>query len=177
MSLSILDTRSAAAGLLRTAAVDAALVGAVCLLPWLHVYAPWAVALNPMLFLLLAGMLLNCQPGHRVLGRVNAFFLAILLPAFSALVVGMPTPMKAICMAAEFSTLVAVYSFASTKAQTSTRLFLTMLLAMLAGKVVYYALKAILIAPAVLVGTDVWMQAGSMLLWSGLFVLIAKQTR
>ena len=77
-------------------------------------------------------------------------------------------------MAAEFSTLVTVYSFASTKAQTSTWQFLTMLLAMLAGKVVYYALKAILIAPAVLIGTDMWMQVASMLLWGGLLTVIER---
>ena len=158
----------------RTLLVDAALAGAVCLIPWLHVYAPWAVALNPMLFLLLAGMLLTCQPGHRVHGRGNAFFLALLLPAFSALVVGMPTPLKALCIVAELTTLVAVYSLTATKAQTSTRLFLSMLLAMLAGKAVYYALKALLIAPAVLIGTDMWMQVASMLLWGGLFTVIER---
>ena len=149
----------------RTLLVDAALAGAVCLIPWLHLYAPWAVALNPMLFLLLAGMLL-------VPGRGNAFFLALLLPAFSALVVGMPTPMKALCIVAELSTLVSVYSLMATKSQGSTRMFIVILLAMLAGKVVYYALKALLIAPAVLVGTDVWMQLASMLLWGGLFAII-----
>ena len=153
------------ASLWRTLLTDAALAGAVCLIPWLHVYAPWAVALNPMLFLLLAGMLL-------VPGRGNAFFLALLLPAISALVVGMPTPLKALCIAAELSTLVAVYSLMATKSQGSARMLLAMLLSMLAGKGVYYALKALLIAPAALVGTDVWMQVASMLLWGGLFAII-----
>ena len=153
----------------RTLLIDAALAGAVCLIPWMHLYAPWAVALNPMLFLLLAGMLL-------VPGRGNAFFLALLLPAFSALVVGMPTPMKAISMAAEFSAVVSVYSLMATKCQGSTRMFLAILLAMLAGKVVYYALKALLIAPAVLVGTEWWMQLGTVVVWGGLFAMLYKKT-
>jgi len=152
----------------RTLLVDAALAGAVCLIPWLHVYAPWAVALNPMLFLLLAGMIL-------VPGRGNAFFLALLLPVFSAIVVGMPTPAKAVCMAAEFSAVVAVYGFAAGAKGLMGRPFLGMLVAMLSGKVVYYGLKAILIVPAVLVGTDVWMQVGSMLLWAGLFSWIVRK--
>ena len=166
MTITTLTTKP----LWRTLLVDALLAGAVCLIPWLHVYAPWAVALNPMLFLLLAGMML-------VPGRGNAFFLALLLPAFSALVVGMPTPMKAICMVAEFSTVVAVYSLAAPKTQTLPKLLHSMLLAMLAGKVVYYGLKAILIAPAVLIGTDVWIQVGSMLLWGGLFAVVITKLK
>lgn len=166
MTITTLTTKP----LWRTLLVDAVLAGAVCLIPWLHVYAPWAVALNPMLFLLLAGMLL-------VPGRGNAFFLALLLPVFSALVVGMPSAAKVVCMVAEFSTVVAVYSLAATKTQTFPKVFLSMLLAMLAGKVVYYGLKAILIVPAVLIGTDVWMQVGSMLLWGGLFTLVITKLK
>ena len=166
MRVNILTTNS----LWRTLLIDASLAGAVCLIPWLHVAAPWAVQLNPMLFLLLAGMLL-------VPGRKNAFLLALLLPAFSAFAVGMPTPMKAICMAAEFSTVVAVYGLTAGVNGLKNRPFWGMLAAMLSGKIVYYALKAILVAPAVLVGTDWWIQAASMLLWAGLFVLVSKMRR
>jgi hypothetical protein len=41
--------------------------------------------------------------------------------------------------------------------------------AIVAGKIVYYCLKAIVIAPAVLVGTDWKVQLLVVLLWGGLF--------
>ena len=150
----------------RTLAVDAALAGAVCLIPWLHVAAPWAIQLNPMMMLLLVGMTV-------IPGRFNAFFLAMLLPAFSAFAVGMPTPVRAVCMAAEFSALVTAYSLLSTTRPFKGRTLASILLAMLCGKGVYYALKAFLGVPAALVGTDWWMQLASMLLWGGLFALAA----
>ena len=79
----------------RTAIIDAALLAAACLIPTLsHITALPLYMLNPMLLVLLAGML-------AVRSRTNAFLLAVLLPVVSMLAVGMPTPLKALCMAAE----------------------------------------------------------------------------
>ena len=63
-------------------------------------------------------------------------------------------------------------------ADTKLGVLVASLLAIAAGKVVYYILKAIVIAPAVLVGTDWKMQLGAALIWSGLFAaLMAKGKR
>ena len=51
------------------------------------------------------------------------------------------------------------------------------LTAIVAGKMVYYAMKALVIAPAVLVGTEWWMQLGTVLVWGGLFALLYRRDR
>ena len=131
----------------RTAIIDAALLAAACLIPTLsHITALPLYMLNPMLLVLLAGML-------AVRSRTNAFLLAV----------GMPTPLKALCMAAEMLSIVGVYTLlqrlwraAATRPWAS---FAAIIAAMLCGKVVYYALKALVIAPAALVTTPVATQA------------------
>ena len=136
----------------RIAAVDALLIAVACLVPTLsHVLALPLYYLNPMLLVLLAGMLL-------VRDRRNAYLLAVLLPVVSMLAVGMPTPLKAVCMVAEYATVV----FVSGLLQGWNKRFVgtlgAMLVAMLAGKAVYYLLKALILAPAVLVSTPVTVQ-------------------
>ena len=108
-----------------------------------------------------------------VRSRTNAFLLAVLLPVVSMLAVGMPTPLKALCMAAEMLSIVGVYTLlqrlwraAATRTWAS---FATIVTAMLCGKVVYYALKALVIAPAVLVTTPVATQAIVALVAAALF--------
>ena len=148
----------------RALAVDAALAGAVCMLPWVHVAQPWVVQLNPMLLLLLTGMLL-------VPGRRNAFLLAVLLPVVSAALVGMPTPARAFCMVAELSTVVAVYGLLGTRVKR----FWGLLAGMVAGKAVYYGLKALLLSPAALIGTSVGVQVAVMVLAAGLFAFLQRK--
>ena len=178
--------------LVRFAAIDTILVAAACLIPAAsHLLALPLYMLNPMLTLLLAGLLI---------GRDwrNALVLAVVMPLASSIMTGMPVADKMFCMMAELLTVVTVFHFlgsfninfskvtdgtlASSSefqvADTKLGVLLASLLAIAAGKVVYYILKAIVIAPAVLVGTDWKMQLGAALVWSGLFAaLMAKGKR
>ena len=148
MNTSIVKVQS----LWRIAAIDAVLLVVACGIPALSHLLAWPLYwLNPMLLVLLSGMLL-------VGDRRNAYLLAVLLPVVSMLAVGMPTPTKAFCMVAEYATVV----FVSGRLQAWNGRFVgalgAMLLAMLAGKVVYYLLKAFVLSPAVLVSTPIWVQ-------------------
>ena len=148
-----MNTSSAKVQLLwRVAAIDILLLGIACSIPALSHLLAWPLYwLNPMLLMLLAGMFL-------VGDRRNAYLLAVLLPVVSMIAVGMPTPTKAFCMVAEYSTVVFVIG----RLQAWNGRFVgklgAILLAMLGGKAVYYLLKAVLLAPAVLVSTPVWVQ-------------------
>lgn len=153
--------------IIRLVLTDMALVGAACLIPTVsHLLAVPLYMLNPMLALLLAGLLL---------GRDwrNALLLAVLMPLVSCLVVGMPAAPKMVCMMAELATVATLFGVLSRR----WAVLPSVLVAVLAGKVVYYALKALVIAPAVLVGTAWWLQLGAVVLWCGLFVLIYRQKK
>ncbi|MBR3412305.1 MAG: hypothetical protein IKG81_06425 [Bacteroidales bacterium] len=142
---------------LRTLSIDLVLLSAACLVPTASHLLAWPIyQLNPMLLMLLAGMLL-------VRDRRNAYLMAVLLPMVSMLAVGMPTPLKALCMSAEFATVVFLSGIMrswNTKFLTS---FGSMALAVVGGKCVYYLLKALIISPAVLVSTPLWIQGLSVL--------------
>ena len=151
------------------AAIDSVLLVVACGVPTLSHLLAWPLYwLNPMLLVLLAGMML-------VSDRRNAYLLAVLLPVVSMLAVGMPTPLKAFCMVAEYLTVV----FVSSRLQTWNGRFVgtmgAMLLAMLAGKVVYYLLKAVLLAPAVLVSTPIWVQLVVVLVAAAIYATVMKQ--
>lgn len=149
--------------LARLLAVDAALLTAACLVPALsHLTALPLYHLNPMLLFLLGGMLL-------VQDRRNALLLAVLLPLVSMLAVGMPTPLKALCMMAELSAVVLI------NGRFSVQGFGSMLLAIIGGKVVYYLLKALLLAPAVLVSTPVLTQLIVAVAAAMLFALLSRK--
>ena len=147
-------------------AIDAVLVTLACLIPAAsHLFALPLYMLNPMLALLLAGMLMG-RDWH------NALVLAILLPLVSCVLVGMPTVLKMVCMMAELATVVGLFHLLSHR----WAVLPAVLVSILAAKGIYYALKAVIIAPAVLVGTAWWMQLGAVLLWAGLFALLYKKT-
>ena len=150
---------------IRAAMLDIFLLGVICIVPTLsHLFAIPFYQLNPMLFCLLTGMIL-------VRDRRNAYLLAVLLPVVSMLVCGMPTPMKALCMVPELLTIVALFSFLDKRMPS----FMAMVAAALAGKIVYYGLKALIIGPVVLVGTNMWIQLLSIALFSVLFSLASKR--
>lgn len=147
----------------RTIVVDALLLTTACLVPTLsHLFAFPLYHLNPMLLVLLAGMLL--VPDKR-----NALLLALLLPLVSMMAVGMPTPLKALCMMAELSAVVLISGCFSVQG------FVPMLLAIIGGKVVYYLLKALLLAPAVLVSTPVLTQLIVAVAAAMLFALLSRK--
>lgn len=146
----------------RYAIMDAALIAAACLIPAVsHLTALPLYMLNPMLALLLAGMLLGKD-------WRNALVLAVLMPAVSCLVVGMPTAAKMVCMVAELATVAGLFHLLSRR----WAVLPSVLVSILAAKVVYYALKAVVIAPAVLIGTAWWMQLGAVVLWGGVFAAL-----
>lgn len=147
----------------RTIVVDALLLTTACLVPTLsHLFAFPLYHLNPMLLVLLAGMLL--VPDKR-----NALLLALLLPLVSMMAVGMPTPLKALCMMAELSAVVLI------SGRFSVQGFGSMLLAIIGGKIVYYLLKALLLAPAVLVSTPVLTQLIVAVAAAMLFALLSRK--
>ena len=147
----------------RTIVVDALLLTTACLVPTLsHLFAFPLYHLNPMLLVLLAGMLL--VPDKR-----NALLLALLLPLVSMMAVGMPTPLKALCMMAELSAVVLI------SGRFSVQGFVPMLLAIIGGKIVYYLLKALLLAPAVLVSTPVLTQLIVAVAAAMLFALLSSK--
>lgn len=153
--------------LMRLALTDMALLGVACLVPSVsHLLALPLYMLNPMLALLLVGLLI---------GRDwrNALVLAVLMPLVSSLVTGMPAAPKMVCMMAELATVATMFGWL----QRKWAVLPAVLTAVLAGKVVYYALKAVVIAPAVLVGTAWWMQLGAVVLWCGLFTLFYKSRK
>lgn len=146
--------------------LDVLLLTLTCLIPAAsHLLAVPLYMLNPMLALLLTGILL---------GRDwrNAFVLAVLMPLVSCMVVGMPTAPKMVCMMAELATVAVLFHLLSRRWATLP----AVLVSVLAAKGVYYALKAVIIAPAVLIGTAWWMQLGAVLVWGGLFALLYKRS-
>lgn len=152
---------------MRLALTDMALLGVACLVPSVsHLLALPLYMLNPMLALLLAGLLI---------GRDwrNAMVLAVLMPLVSCLVTGMPAAPKMVCMMAELATVATMFGWL----QRKWAVLPAVLTSVLAGKVVYYALKVVVIAPAVLVGTAWWMQLGAVVLWCGLFTLVYKSRK
>ncbi len=145
--------------------LDAALLGVACLVPAVsHLLALPLYMLNPMMALLLAAILL---------GRDwrNALLMAVLLPAVSYLLVGMPTAPKMFCMMAELATVVVAFHWLNRRLPALP----AVLTAAVAGKVIYYTLKAIVIAPATLVGTEWTVQLLAVMLWGGLFALLYKK--
>ena len=145
--------------------MDAALLTLACLIPAAsHLFAFPLYIFNPMLALLLAAILL---------GRDwrNALLMAVLLPAVSCLLTGMPTAGKMVCMMAELATVAAVFSWLKTKWSVLPAI----LVAILTAKAVYYGMKALVLAPAVLVDTQWSVQLLAVLAWGGLFSLLYKR--
>ena len=76
-----------------------------------------------------------------------------------------------VCMVAELATVAALFSVLSRR----WKVLPAVLTAIVAGKLVYYGLKAVVVAPAVLVGTDLWLQLAVVILWGGLFAMLFRK--
>ena len=156
-------TRSRSLALVAVA--DVALVAAACFVPAVSHLAAWPLSmLNPMLALLLAGLLVGRRAGWQT---GNGLMLALLMPLVSSLLVGMPVVAKLPCMVAELAVVAAGFALLSRRMPVLP----AVLLAVVAGKGVYYGLKALLLPGAVLVGTDWAVQAFAVLLWGGVFAV------
>ena len=147
--------------------VDLVLLATICFVPALsHLFAVPFYKANPMLLCMVAGMIL-------VRDRRNAYLLAVMLPLVSMMTTGMPDAMKAACMIPELLTVVAVSQLLERHMPT----FVSMVAAILAGKVVFYGLKALLIAPAILVGTNLWLQLGTMVFYAAAFAFFTRRRK
>lgn len=153
--------------LLKVLLIDVALLGAACLIPSLSHLVYGLHYLNPMLWVLLGSMLL-------VRDRRNGMLLALLLPTVSCLMTGMPTPAKAVCMAAELLVVASVVGFVGIK-KTGLSLFAVAMVAVVAGKLVYYVAKALLISSVSLVGTPVAVQLAVALVATACFAFIKSR--
>ncbi len=153
--------------LLPVVTLDVVLLVAACLIPAAsHLLAVPLYKFNPMLALLLAGMLVGKD-------WRNALVIAVLMPLVSSLLTGMPTTPKMVCMMAELATVAGVFYLLSRKWTALPAVLASVAVA----KVVYYAMKAVVIVPAVLVGTEWWMQLGTVIVWGGLFAMLYKKVR
>ena len=153
--------------IVKFALLDMVLVSMACLVPAAsHLFAVPLYVANPMLALLLAALLL---------GRdwQNALVLAVLMPLASCLLTGMPAAPKMVCMMAELATVAVLFGALSRR----WKVLPAVLVSVLAAKVVYYALKAVVLAPAVLVGTEWWLQLAAVVLWGGLFAMLYKRVK
>ncbi len=154
-----MSTLNRTRSILTVAMVDAVLLAIGCLIPAMSHVLAWPLYMaNPMLALLLVGILVSSD-------WRNSLALAILLPLVCCLIVGMPTAPKMVCMMAELATVAMLFKWLVKRWGAVAAVFV----AIVAGKIVYYCLKAIVIAPAVLVGTDWKVQLLVVLLWGGLF--------
>ena len=153
--------------IVKFALLDMVLVSMACLVPAAsHLFAVPLYVANPMLALLLAALLL---------GRdwKNALVLAVLMPLASCLLTGMPAAPKMVCMMAELATVATLFGALSRR----WKVLPAVLVSLLVAKGVYYALKAVVLAPAVLVGTEWWLQLAAVVLWGGLFAMLYKRVK
>lgn len=151
----------------RLALLDAVLLTISCLIPAAsHLFALPLYMLNPMLALLLVAILV---------GRDwrNALIMAVLMPAISCLLTGMPVATKMLCMMAELVTVASMFDWHHKR----WAVLPAVLTAIMAGKLVYYGMKTIVIAPDVLIGTNWVVQLLTIMLWGGLFALIYKKVK
>ena len=159
------QTKQATRRLTVTLLTDAAILTLACLIPAAsHLLAVPLYKLNPMLALLLAGIVVG-KDWH------NGLLLAVLLPTVSCLVSGMPAMPKMLCMVAEFAAVAAAFGWLERR----WAVLPAVLTAVLAGKVVFYLLKAALLPAEALIDIEWWIQAATVVLWGGLFALLYRQ--
>ena len=113
--------------------IDLILLAALYLLPAVsHATALPLYMLEPMRVALIVALLFT----H----RANAYLIAITIPLASFLVSGHPVLFKAFLMGIEYSVLVAMFSFLDRNRQMPA--FVALMIGILAGKFIYYLLKA-----------------------------------
>ena len=97
--------------IVKFAVLDTVLVALACLVPAAsHLFAVPLYMANPMLALLLAGMLIGKD-------WRNALVLAVLMPLVSCVLTGMPAAGKMVCMMAELATVATLFGWLSRRWQ------------------------------------------------------------
>ena len=150
--------------------IDIALLAALYLLPTLsHLMALPLYKLEPMRIALVVALLFT----H----RANAYFIAWTVPLASFMLSGHPELFKAVLIGIEYSVLVAAYGFLAQGRKWSP--FLALVLAILAGKLVYYGLKALSLNAGLLEGnlvsTPVQTQAILAVATAAVFALLVRR--
>lgn len=146
-----------------TLLADAALLGAACLVPAAsHLFALPFYQLDPMRWLLAAALLVGA---HGRMRNFNGYLMAVAIPLVSCAVVGMPSPVKALLIAAELCVNVFVLSFLLDKMQglgRNTRVVAAVLGSVVCAKLAYYLLKTACVSLGLLggsvIGTPVMVQ-------------------
>lgn len=155
--------------LVRTIILDAVILTVGCLVPTLsHLTSIPLYRYNPMLVMLVVSLLLSPH-------RFNTFLLAVLLPFVSMIAVGMPDPLKAVCIAAQLLTTVSVFTFAERNwplVSQPDMQFIILLTSMHIGTAVYYLLKWLLFNPTELMTTPFLTQVIVMSATSLVFGLV-----
>jgi hypothetical protein len=154
--------------------IDIALLAALYLLPTLsHMMAVPLYKLEPMRIALVVALLFT--------QRANAYLIAWTIPLASFLLSGHPELFKAMLIGIEYSVLVAAYGFLAERRKWSP--FPALVVAILAGKLVYYGLKALSLNAGLLEGnlvstplqTQAILAAGTAAVFA--FVLHRRQGR
>ena len=116
--------------------IDVVLLMALYLLPsFSHLTALPLYQLEPMRIALIVALLFT----H----RANAYLIAFTIPLASAWITGHPPPLKAVLMGIEFTILVATYAHLVRKDRIPA--FVALIAGILLGKVVYYAMKYVVL--------------------------------
>ena len=153
--------------------IDALVVAMGCFIPTAsHLLSFPLYKLNPMLAILLAGMLMGTRMFEERNNLYNALLLAVLMPIVSCWLTGMPAVSKMACMLVELAIVVGLFAWLSHR----WGVFPAILTAIFVGKVIYYVLKYVILDPVVLVETEWWLQLSMMIVWGGLFSLLYKKS-
>lgn len=160
-----------------TLLTDAALLAGACLIPAAsHLLAFPLYHLDPMRWLLLGALFVGAR--HNSIKR-NGLIMAVLLPLISSLIVGMPSITKALLMMAELTANVAFFCWFGKKANSTLATFGSFLASVMAAKVVYYGVKAVMIAGGVMMGslisTAVTTQIAVAVVLSGVVALVLNK--
>lgn len=156
--------------LVRNAVLDTVLIALACLIPSVsHLLGLPLRNLNPMLMLVVAGVLLSDN-------KWNTYLLALALPFVTSLISGMPSPLGALCMVLEYATVVTMLTLLLYTGRQTTKTFAVALAAMLTGKAVYYLAKWLIIRPDQLITTAVGWQVASLLVIALLFAIVWPKT-
>jgi len=127
-----------------TVLIDIALLAALYLLPaFSHLTALPLYMFEPMRVALLIALLFTT--------RANAFLIAFTLPLASFMLSGHPFPVKALLMGIELTVLVASYGYLMQKLRIPA--FAALALAIVLGKLVYYAMKFAALGAGLLSGS------------------------
>lgn len=157
----------------RNILVDIVILSCVYFIPALAHVSPFQLyLLDPMRIFLLAGFLLSRQ-------HSNAYFLAVTIPLFSALITGHPTFFKAILIATELS--INLLLFIQLINRTKLNAALLMFISIVGSKIVYYMLKFVFIEVGLiemeLIATNLWIQLATTVFVTAVFYMIWTKTR